>query len=84
MWQYSQDFYNFLLDSGSDPLSLTTAAAELSQKNAMKSYSRYISSLRSALPGGGVGDLDSIMNGVIKRKLKIIPANFSYVSFLLK
>jgi serine carboxypeptidase 1 len=50
----------------------------------MKSYSRYISSLRSALPGGGVGDLDSIMNGVIKRKLKIIPANFSYVSFMLK
>nr|ABK95846.1 unknown [Populus trichocarpa] len=44
----------------------------------MKSYSRYISSLRSALPGGGVGDLDSIMNGVIKRKLKIIPANFSW------
>ncbi|KAJ6715683.1 SERINE PROTEASE FAMILY S10 SERINE CARBOXYPEPTIDASE [Salix koriyanagi] len=76
----SVDFYNFLLDSGSDPVSLTTAAAELSQKSAMKSYTRYISSLRS-LPaggGGGVGDLDSIMNGVIKRKLKIIPANFSW------
>ncbi|KAF9675142.1 hypothetical protein SADUNF_Sadunf09G0001400 [Salix dunnii] len=81
----SVDFYNFLLDSGSDPVSLSTAAAELSQKSAMKSYTRYISSLRS-LPagGGGVGDLDSIMNGVIKRKLKIIPANFSCVSFLLK
>lgn len=74
----SVDFYNFLLDSGSDPVSLTTAAAELSQKNAMKSYSRYISSQRSSLPGDGVGDLDSIMNGVIKRKLKIIPANFSW------
>ena len=65
-------------------MSLTTAAAELSQKNAMKGYSRYISSQRSSLPGGGVGDLDSIMNGVIKKKLKIIPANFSYVSLLLK
>uniref|UniRef100_A0A6N2KPD7 Carboxypeptidase n=2 Tax=Salix viminalis TaxID=40686 RepID=A0A6N2KPD7_SALVM len=74
----SVDFYNFLLDSGSDPVSLTTAAAELSQKSAMKSYTRYISSLRSLPAGGGVGDLDSIMNGVIKRKLKIIPANFSW------
>ncbi|CAK7332115.1 unnamed protein product [Dovyalis caffra] len=70
----SVDFYNFLLDSGVDPVSLT---AELSKNIARKSYSGYLSSLRS-LPAGGVGDLESIMNGVIKRKLKIIPANFSW------
>ncbi|KZV42612.1 serine carboxypeptidase-like 51-like [Dorcoceras hygrometricum] len=65
----SVDFYNFLLDSGMDPVSLT--ASELSQHIAMKRYSTYLNSLRSN--AGGDGDLDSLMNGVIKKKLKIIP-----------
>ncbi|XP_073144282.1 serine carboxypeptidase-like 51 [Henckelia pumila] len=65
----SVDFYNFLLDSGMDPVSLTTS--ELSQHIAMKRYSRYLNSLRST--AGGDGDIDSLMNGVIKKKLKIIP-----------
>ncbi|KAL0436360.1 UNVERIFIED_CONTAM: Serine carboxypeptidase-like 51 [Sesamum radiatum] len=70
----SVDFYNFLLDSGMDPVSLT--ASELSQRIAIKRYSRYLNSLRST-PGGD-GDLDSLMNGEIKKKLKIIPTNVQW------
>lgn len=64
-----------------DPVSST--AAELSEGVAMKRYSRYLDSLRRSSPGGGGGgrgagsggDIDSLMNGSIKKKLKIIPEN---------
>lgn len=71
----SVDFYNFLLDSGMDPVSLT--ASELSQQISIKRYSRYLNSLRRATPGGD-GDIDTLMNGVIKKKLKIIPNNVEW------
>lgn len=73
------DFYNFLLDSGMDPVSSVTAI-ELSKRNiALNRYSRYLGSLRkSSLSPGGEGDLDTLMNGVIKRKLKIIPNNVTW------
>lgn len=67
-----QDFYNFLLDSGMDPVSLT--AAELQKEIAINRYSRYLNSLRYSA-GSGNGDLSSLMNGPIKKKLKIIPEN---------
>ncbi|GLT80831.1 hypothetical protein SLA2020_522450 [Shorea laevis] len=77
----SVDLYNFLLDLDMDPVSM--AASEISDEIALsrysrylKKYSRYLSSLRSA-PGGNGGDLDSLMNGVIKKKLKI-PSNISW------
>ncbi|KAI3461351.1 hypothetical protein Pfo_018014 [Paulownia fortunei] len=71
----SVDFYNFLLDSGMDPVSLT--ASELSSQHiATRRYSRYLNSLRST-PGGD-GDLDSLMNGEIKKKLKIIPRDVQW------
>lgn len=70
----SVDFYNFLLDSGMDPVSST--AAELSQKIATKRYSRYLDSLRTS-PGGD-GDLDTLMNVVLRRKLKIIPKDVQW------
>lgn len=57
-----------------DPLSMT--ASELSQQIAIKRYSRYLNSLRSSTPDGD-GDIDTLMNGEIKKKLKIIPANVS-------
>ncbi|EOY33649.1 Serine carboxypeptidase-like 51 [Theobroma cacao] len=72
----SVDFYNFLLDSGSGPLALTSSAIS-NGIFAVKRYSRYLSSLRVS-PGNDGGDLDSLMNGVIKKKLKIIPANVSW------
>lgn len=75
--QYSNsvDFYNFLLDSGMDPVSLT--ASELKQGIGAKRYARYLNSLRSSDPDSN-GSIDDLMNGVIKKKLKIIPANVTW------
>ncbi|GKU93963.1 hypothetical protein SLEP1_g7512 [Rubroshorea leprosula] len=78
----SVDFYNFLLDAGMDPVSIATSeisyGISLSKYSKyLKKYSRYLSSLRSS-PGGNGGDIDSLMNGPIKKKLKIIPSNISW------
>ncbi|XWS28657.1 hypothetical protein CRYUN_Cryun25bG0089700 [Craigia yunnanensis] len=72
----SVDFYNFLLDSGLGSIALT-ASAFSNGDFSVNRYSRYLSSLRVS-PGNDGGDLDSLMNGVIKKKLKIIPANVSW------
>lgn len=65
-----QDFYNFMLDSGMDPLT-----ADLSVVS-MNRYARYLSTLKSSsINPGGVGSLGSFMNGVVRQKLKIIPEN---------
>ncbi|XP_060169685.1 serine carboxypeptidase-like 51 [Lycium barbarum] len=66
----SVDFYNFMLDSGMDPLALKSSG--LSQTISMR-YSRYLQSSR--ITPGSDGDLDSLMNDAIKKKLKIIPQN---------
>lgn len=55
-----------------DPLALTTS--ELSQTIGMKKYSRYLQ-LSKITSGGGDDDLGDLMNGAIKKKLKIIPQN---------
>lgn len=70
----SVDFYNFMLDSGMDPLALTSS--ELSQSIGMKRYSRYLQ--LSRITPGSDADLDNLMNGVIRKKLKIIPKNVSW------
>ncbi|KAK2643487.1 hypothetical protein Ddye_025250 [Dipteronia dyeriana] len=73
----SVDFYNFLLDSGMDPVSAT--ATKISEVISMKRYSRYLSGLKSSsYTPGGDGDLDSLLNGAIKKKLKIIPENVTW------
>ncbi|KAF7805656.1 serine carboxypeptidase-like 51 [Senna tora] len=72
------DFYNFLQDAGSD--SATTSAMEgvgLHREIALTRYSNYLTSMRSSSGGGG-GDLKTLLNGVIKRKLKIIPENVTW------
>ncbi|KAJ8622825.1 hypothetical protein MRB53_031354 [Persea americana] len=61
----SVDFYNFMLDDGRGPLSVT--GRELLGFLVNK-YSSYLSSKDSL-----GGDLGSLMNGVIRNKLKIIP-----------
>jgi hypothetical protein len=61
-----QDVYNFMLDSGMDPVALPVGSSSL------------MSSLQDSQPGSNT--IDGIMNGVIKQKLKIIPKNFTYVS----
>ncbi|KAK1261218.1 Serine carboxypeptidase-like 51 [Acorus gramineus] len=68
------DLYNFLLDEGSDPLSIT-GTDQLSGGNTMKRYSMYLSSKASSSGDGGLG---SLMNGAIKEKLKIIPKDVSW------
>lgn len=63
-----------MLDSDKDPLSTSAASSDASQSFAMKRYKSYLGSLKAS-PGSG-GDIDSLMNGAIKKKLKIIPQHF--------
>lgn len=62
-----QDFYNFMLDS---PAKGSSAARSIGmQRNVF---------LDNLIGSKGVnGDLDSLMNGPIKKKLKIIPNNLT-------
>ncbi|RAL37512.1 hypothetical protein DM860_000206 [Cuscuta australis] len=66
------DFYNFMLDSDMDPLSVAASQQAL----ALKRYSAYLEPRRSS-PGGD-GRLSTLMNGAIKNKLGIIPANVNW------
>ncbi|XP_020883801.1 serine carboxypeptidase-like 51 isoform X2 [Arabidopsis lyrata subsp. lyrata] len=69
----SVDFYNFLLDTEMDPVSLTTSL-KIKKEEKIKKYSRYLNDLRSSSDvEDDEGDLGKLMNGVIKKKLKIIP-----------
>ncbi|KAI4368733.1 hypothetical protein MLD38_017256 [Melastoma candidum] len=74
----SVDFYNFLLDAGMDPLSLVAVELAATGGLSMRKYSKYLSSTRTSTPGGDGGDLDELMNGTVKKKLKIIPRNFTW------
>lgn len=53
-----------------DPVTTATASG-LSQRVATKRYARYLNSLRPSQ--GNAGDLDELMNVVIRKKLRIIP-----------
>ncbi|KAI9076246.1 hypothetical protein K1719_041819 [Acacia pycnantha] len=70
------DFYNFLLDSGSDSATLSAMKLGLSREIAIRQYSKYLTLGRKS-PGGDA-DLDTLLNGVIKKKLKIIPENVTW------
>lgn len=79
------DFYNFLLDNDMDPLSTTTisdaVSASTSAKLVFGRYSNYLNSLikttnKSTIPNGG--DLTDLMEGPIRKKLKIIPQNVTW------
>ncbi|MCL7043710.1 hypothetical protein MKW94_021323, partial [Papaver nudicaule] len=71
----SVDFYNFLLDSANDPLSLSTTAHS-SKEESLKRYSKYLDLKKSS--SGNSFNLASFMNGIIKKKLKIIPDNVKW------
>jgi len=68
--------YNFLLDSGMDPVSVDTptgSSATASSVQALR-YAAYL--------GGEDSDsntIDGIMNGVVKEKLKIVPKDLKWV-----
>lgn len=72
------DFYNFLLDEGSDPISSNAMEVDLLLPHSVNKYSRYLSTSKYSPAGGGVGDISSLLNGVIKQKLKIIPADVTW------
>ncbi|KAK3006232.1 hypothetical protein RJ639_016803, partial [Escallonia herrerae] len=61
---WHNDFYNFMLDAGTEGLGV-------------KGYSTYLTTKFSSVRGSS-DDLYSLMNGPIKRKLKIIPKNVSW------
>ncbi|ONK79638.1 uncharacterized protein A4U43_C01F8410 [Asparagus officinalis] len=67
------DFYNFMLDSGEDPVSTSTVS--LAMGTSMSKYATYLSSKASSN-----GDINQLMNGVIKQKLKIIPKDVSWAA----
>ncbi|EEC75404.1 hypothetical protein EE612_017847 [Oryza sativa] len=75
----SVDMYNFLLDSGMDPVSADLSAASSSSPSSsnaqLMKYSTYLSSQAA---DSGSNTIDGIMNGVIKEKLKIIPKNLKW------
>ncbi|KAJ1296859.1 hypothetical protein BS78_01G334700 [Paspalum vaginatum] len=74
------DVYNFLLDTGMDPVAASTpvgsssSSPSSSQSQAMR-YSTYLGGQDSSPDSNTI---DGIMNGVIKQKLKIIPKDFKW------
>ncbi|KAK7272188.1 hypothetical protein RJT34_28633 [Clitoria ternatea] len=76
----SVDFYNFLQDSKSDSDTLNAMELGLYREVSMMRYSKYLASKSSSLLGSEENQLDSLLNGVIKKKLKIIPENVTYVA----
>uniref|UniRef100_A0ACD5WV13 Uncharacterized protein n=1 Tax=Avena sativa TaxID=4498 RepID=A0ACD5WV13_AVESA len=70
----SVDVYNFLLDSGMDPVTTTTATASNTH---VDKYSRYLRS-QAQEAAADANTIGGIMNGVVKEKLKIIPSNLTW------
>ncbi|OEL24099.1 Serine carboxypeptidase-like 51 [Dichanthelium oligosanthes] len=68
------DVYNFLLDSGMDPVSADTPTGSSASNVQALKYATYLGSQDS-----GSNTIDSIMNGVIKEKLKIVPKDLKWV-----
>jgi hypothetical protein len=65
-----QDFYNFLLDSDNDPLEGNRESKGVEE---MDKYSQYLCTKKHS-PTSEY-NLTSLMNGPIRKKLKIIPKN---------
>ncbi|CAD6211427.1 unnamed protein product [Miscanthus lutarioriparius] len=70
------DVYNFMLDSGMDPVALDIPLGS-SLMNSLQAM-KYSTSHRAQDSQPDSNTIDGIMNGVIKQKLKIIPKNFTW------
>ncbi|EER92172.1 hypothetical protein BDA96_01G372100 [Sorghum bicolor] len=70
------DVYNFMLDSGMDPVALDIPLG--SSLTSSLHATKYSTSHRGQDSQPDSNTIDSIMNGVIKQKLKIIPKNFTW------
>uniref|UniRef100_A0A804R9Y8 Carboxypeptidase n=1 Tax=Zea mays TaxID=4577 RepID=A0A804R9Y8_MAIZE len=77
----SVDVYNFLLDSGMDPVSTDSSPSSSSPSSVLQAlrYSTYLGSQLGDSSAGSSNTIDGIMNGVIKEKLKIIPKDVRWV-----
>ncbi|CAN1353585.1 Serine carboxypeptidase-like 51, partial [Linum perenne] len=78
------DFYNFLYDAGDSPVVLTNKAESRRDINAAEKYtsrlismSKRLSPKSSLLAAKSSTSLSDLMNGAIRRKLKIIPPNIT-------
>ncbi|KAF5773461.1 putative carboxypeptidase C [Helianthus annuus] len=69
------DFYNFLLDSGMDLMSME--ATEVVRATPRIKYIRYLDSLKSSPDENG--DIGLLMNGAVRKKLGIIPNDVNLV-----
>ncbi|KAF1882914.1 hypothetical protein Lal_00003096 [Lupinus albus] len=69
------DFYNLLKDSESDSETLSEMELGLYKEVSMMRYSKYLSSTLRSSFNGEEDDLEKLLNGVIRKKLKIIPEN---------
>ncbi|CAL0324198.1 unnamed protein product [Lupinus luteus] len=74
------DFYNLLKDSESDSETLSEMELGLYKEVSMMRYSKHLSSTLRSSFGGEDNDLEKLLNGVIRNKLKIIPENVTYVA----
>lgn len=73
------DFYNFLIDSEADSDSAVTVSLENINSESPRRYSRYLSAKKNS--GGSKSqpfDFGAFMNGVIRKKLKIIPKSVQW------
>ncbi|KEH38909.1 serine carboxypeptidase-like 51 [Medicago truncatula] len=70
------DFYNFMEDSGSYSVTSSTIEKRLLKEIPMRRYSKYLTSFKDSNVVNG--DLDTLLNGVTKKKLKIIPNNITW------
>lgn len=70
-----KDFYNFMEDSGSYSVTSSTIEKRLLKEIPMRRYSKYLTSFKDSNVVNG--DLDTLLNGVTKKKLKIIPNNIT-------
>ncbi|CAL4939775.1 unnamed protein product [Urochloa decumbens] len=68
------DMYNFLLDSGMDPVSADTQTGSSPSNVQALRYATYLGSQDS-----DSNTIDDIMNGVVKDKLKIVPKDHKWV-----
>ncbi|KAI3796844.1 hypothetical protein L1987_39530 [Smallanthus sonchifolius] len=66
LYSNNVDFYNFMLDEGNSPVIAKTKAS----RHLRKSYAKILET--------NGPDLGSLMNGPIREKLKIIPANVTW------
>ncbi|KAA0037294.1 serine carboxypeptidase-like 51 [Cucumis melo var. makuwa] len=73
------DFYNFMLDLDLDPVISTTKSLESNSINSVRLKGRKSSffGYKNYKPGGE-GNLEALMNGPIKQKLKIIPPDVTW------